>query len=207
MPFRRALIWIRNQYLDHPKELFLYAIAAFLVTGAVSVLADFLLSWEQWAIFVRAALVVPTAAAIFVLGYSLAIAYVDYRTGRDPDYKSWRIKLSPTMRERVSALLAAVLFVLMFAVAQRPGYTFVASLIVAAAVGLFAFMRRTSDELTREAVGLPDVRDLSLQLHMKEQAKQAANKLTRKQAKEQAKAEKAQETREQIELEKRLEDS
>lgn len=174
MPFRKALVWIRSHYLDHPKELFLYSVAAIIVTGAISVLADFMISWEQWGILVRSLLAIPTAAAIFILGYGLTLTYVDYRVAKDPEYKTWRQRLSPLMRQRVAMLIGAVLFVFMFAVAQKPGYTFAASVIVALVVGLFAFIRKTSREITRENIGLPDARDAAFDSHLRAQARKAA---------------------------------
>lgn len=205
MPFRKALVWIRNQYLDRPKELFLYSGIAFLVTGAISILADFLLSWDQWAILVRALLAIPTAAAVFILGYGLVLFYVDYRLARNPEYRTWRMRLSPLMRQRVSMLIGAILFVFMFAVAQQPGYTLAASVIVALATGLFAFIRKTSKELNREIVGLPDARDVAFDSHLRAQAKKAAEMRLRKGKKDKADKEKEDDKQEQLNLEKDLE--
>jgi glucan phosphoethanolaminetransferase (alkaline phosphatase superfamily) len=205
MPFRKALVWIHNQYLDHTKDLFLYSGIAFLLTAAISLLADFLLSWEQWAILVRAALVIPTAASIFILGYGAVLLYVDFKTSRQPEYRTWRMRLSPTMRNRVAALIGAVLFVLMLAVAQQPGYTLAASFIVATVVGLFAFIRKTSKELTRANIGLPDARDAALDSHMRTQARKAAQTRLRRNKKEEAKEEKDADARARLDLEKDLE--
>lgn len=205
MPFRKALVWIHNQYLDHTKDLFLYSGIAFLVTAAVSFLADFLLSWEQWAILVRSALVIPTAGSIFILGYGLTLLYVDFQSARKPGYSTWRMRLSPTMRNRISALIGAVLFVLMLAVAQQPGYTLAASFIVALVVGLFAFMRKTSKELTRSTIGLPDVRDAALDSHIKAQARKAAETRLRRNKKQDAKDEREAEELEKLAIEKDLE--
>lgn len=205
MPFRKALVWIHNQYLDHTKDLFLYSGIAFVVMTAVSFLADFMLSWEQWAILVRSALVIPTAASIFILGYGLTLLYVDYKSSRNPEYSTWRMRLSPTMRNRVSAIIGAILFVLMLAVAQQPGYTLAASFIVAIIVGLFAFMRKTSRELTRSTIGLPDVRDAALDSHMRIKAREAAQSRLRRNKKQEAKDEKEAEELEKLNLEKDLE--
>lgn len=205
MPFRKVLVWIHNQYLDHTKDLFLYSGIAFILMAAISLLADFLLTWEQWAILVRSALVIPTAISVFILSYGAVLLYVDFKTSRQPEYRTWRMRLSPTMRVRVAALIGAVLFVLMFAVAQRPGYTLAASFIVAAVAGLFAFIRKTSKELTRATIGLPDARDAALDSHMRAKAKEAAQSRLRRDKKQDAKDEKNAESRARLKLEKDLE--
>ncbi len=208
MPFRRALIWIRNQYLTKPKDLFLYAGVASLVMAGLSFLADFFLPWDQWAVFIRALIALPEAAAFFVLGYGATLWYVEYKERTKENYSTWRSKLSPTMRQRASAIAGAVLFVVMFAVTQQPGYTFVAGIIVAIVIGLFAFMRRTSQELARDSIGLPDARDASLNSHIQARVRANAAKRSsnsKKDAKEAKKQEKADEIQAARDLEKRLE--
>jgi len=197
MPFRKALIWIQDQYDENKKQLFLYSGIAFVLAAGLGFLADFLLPWAQWAIFVRAIIALPSAALAFILGYASTLFYVGYKKRTKSGYETWRTKLSPTMRQRASAVIGAVLFVLMFAVAMRPGYTLASSLIVASAVGLFAFMRKTSNELIRERVGLPDARDASLDAHIRTRAKRAVKNLNKK--------EKEAEDAETQRLEQRLE--
>jgi len=173
MPFRKALIWIRNQYYANRSQLLILSAAGVILTAALGFLADFLLPWDQWAIFVRAIVAIPASLALFILLYSATLAYVTYRSRTVENYRTWRVRLSPTMRQRVSAVIGAVLFVLMFAVTMQPGYTFVSSLIIALIIGLFAFMRRTSTEISRDDIGLPDARDVALDSHMRTTAQNA----------------------------------
>ncbi len=176
MPFRKALIWIRNQYYSNRGQLILLSTAGVILTGALGFLADFMLPWDQWAILVRAVIAIPASISLFVLGYAGTLAYVNYRSSTVENYRTWRVRLSPTMRQRVSAVIGAVLFVLMFAVTMQPGYTFVSSIIIALVVGLFAFMRRTSTEISRDDIGLPDARDVALDSHLRTTAQNALKK-------------------------------
>jgi len=176
MPFRKALVWIRSQYINREKDLFLYSAIATAVMFGLTLLADFLLTWDQWAVFVRAILAIPASISIFVLGYGLAMKYSEHRQRKNPEYKDWRMKLSPLMRQRVSIVIGAVLFVCMFAVVQRPGYTFVSSVIIAVIIGLFVFMRKTIQEINRSRIGLPDSRDAAFDSHLRQQAKIQAEK-------------------------------
>ena len=211
MPFRKALVWIRSLYVEHRKDLFLYGGILAAVLSGITVLADLLLVWDQWAIFVRAGLAIPASATLFTLGYALVMLYVDARAKRNEEYENWRQRLSPLMRQRVSIIIGAILLVLMFAVVQRPGYTLVSSLIIAVAIGLFAFRRKTIQELNREKIGLPDTRDASFDSHIRQRSREAAQRRAERRGKRTKKLSEAsqeeleREIKERMELEKKLE--
>lgn len=180
MSFREALIWIRNRYWKDRKQFFLYSGVASAILIGLGILADIFLPWTEWALIIRTAIALPTAIALFFLGYGLTLFYVGRRTKANPDYRTWRVRLSPTMRQRVSFVVFALLFVLILALVEQPGYTFVSSLILAIIAGLFTFMRKTSSELTRDKIGLPDSRDVALEQHLKERRKSPAKKKAEK---------------------------
>lgn len=192
MPFRKALIWIKKQYTGNSFRLFLFSGVGVILFAGISLLLDFLLPWNQTAVFVRAIISLPLAACIFVFAYGGVIAYVDRRVrdSEESSYKTWRERLSPTMRTRISIIIGAVLFVIMFAVTMRPGYTIAASCIVAIVAGLFVFMRKTSLELRRETIGLPDARDAAFDSHVKKVAQTARQSRRSKKVQEELEREK-----------------
>lgn len=175
LPFRKILIWIKKQHTTSRVRLFLFSGLGAAVFAGISFLVDVLLPWNQWAILVRTIICVPLAVALFVLSYSFVITYVEKKKelAVEQPYETWRERLSPTMRNRIAIIIAAVLFVLMFAVTMKPGYTIAASIIVAIVAGLFTFIRKTSAELRRESIGLPDARDAAFDSHIRQTAKKA----------------------------------
>lgn len=174
MPFRKGLIWIKRQHTNNKTRLFLVSGLAALVLGLVGVVIDIFLPWNQVAIFLRALFALPLGVALFVFVYSIVISRVEFRKENlEPgeEYLTLRERLSPSMRVRLSFIIGAVLFVLMFAVTESPAYTFMAASIMASVLGIFTFTRKTSQELRREAIGLPDSRDALYEAHMRERAR------------------------------------
>lgn len=164
--FRRLLVRIRNEYIYNRTKLFAYSGAASALLALLTVGLDFILPWETWGMVIRTILLIPTAVAIFVLGYSGVLAYCFFKA-QDETWTSLRARYSPTWRQRISMVIGAVLFVLIYAISMRPGYTLVSSVIVAIVIGLFVFMRKTSIEMNREELGIPDARDAALNTHLR----------------------------------------
>ena len=176
MPFRNFLVWVQKSYASGKRNFFLSSGLAAVVSLGLALMADLLLPWDQWAIFVRALVAIPGAVSVFVFSYGFTLYQASLRRKRNNEYETWRAKLSPRMRTQASAVVGAVLFVVMFSVTMQPGYTIIAALVVAAITGLFAFMRKTSLELNRERIGLPDSRDTVFANHMRDKAKESARK-------------------------------
>lgn len=164
--FRRVLSLIRRELVNNRSRLFLIAGVATLVLGGVTVGLDFILPWGGWGMIVRTVLLLPTAVAIFVLGYGLSLLYYFFKK-RNDDWLSLREKFSPTWRMRISMMIGAVLIVLVYAITMKPGYTFVSSIVAAIVIGLFVFMRKSTVELNREDLGIPDARDAALNTHLR----------------------------------------
>lgn len=204
MPFRKALIWIKKQYLENPMRLFLYSGAAAALLIGISFLLDIILPWNQLAIFVRSLFALPLAVALFVVSYAGVIAYVEKKKAdaTEEPFLTWRERLSPTMRTRVAFIIGAVLFVFMFAAAEGPGYTMVAGIIVASVVGLLTFVRKTSEELRRATIGLPDTRDAVFEAHMRERARAATQSKRAKELEEQREKDRLAALKEEERLEK-----
>jgi len=164
--FRRLLVQLRNQYLYNRKRLFVYSGAASALLAAITIGIDFVLPFASWGMLIRTLLLIPTSVAIFVLGYSAVIAYTFYKAD-DENWTSLRAKYSPTWRQRISMVIGAILFVLVYAISMKPGYTLTSSIIVAIVIGLFVFMRKTTVEINREELGIPDARDAALNTHLR----------------------------------------
>lgn len=188
MLFRKVLLFIKRQYMYHRARFFLYAIGAFILLAGISIGVDFLLPWEGLGMFLRVFILIPLGSVIFALGYAGALAYYFMRS-QDEQWVSWRDKFSPTWRQRISMIVGAVLVVLIIATnSNNPGYTLVTSCIAAVIVGLFVFMRKTSSELRREELGIPDARDVVLNSHLQRKSASNANKKDNRKDKLDAKA-------------------
>jgi hypothetical protein len=159
MFFRKALVRIRRYYETQRSKLFL--ISALVVAGSVGagVAGDALLPFTTGWNLLRTVLLIPTAGSVFILGYAASLWLHHWQRGRNPDWVPLRARVSPTWRRRISAVVAALMFVLVAAVNYNVGYTLISSLFVAVVIALFAFMRTTREENQREAFGIPDIRD------------------------------------------------
>jgi glucan phosphoethanolaminetransferase (alkaline phosphatase superfamily) len=193
--FRRLLVAIRNEYLYQRKRLFVVSAVASVLLGALSVGLDFLLPWQSWGMVLRTLLLIPTAASIFVLGYAAVIGYCFFKA-QDETWVSLRSRYSPTWRQRISMVIGALLFVMIYAITMKPGYTLTSSIIVAIVIGLFVFMRKTSLEINREELGIPDARDAALNTHLRRRsaevrAPKEVKQRTKEEEKTQARIDKA----------------
>lgn len=158
--FRKALIRIRREYNVNPKALFMYSALASLLTVVIGIVADIFLPFESWGNVVRSVILIPTAASLFTLSYAVSLFMHYSRINSNPDWVPFRLRMSPSWRRRISAIVGAVLLVIMYASGFRIGYTPISSIFVAIAIGLFAFMRTTREEAAREEFNIPDVRDV-----------------------------------------------
>lgn len=185
--FRQILIAIRTQYIYNRARLFIVAGASTMLMLVITNLLDIFLPWEPWGMILRTIALIPTSLSIFLLGYSSALAY-HFTKSKDPAWASLREKFSPTWRQRISMIVGAVLLVLVYAIGLNPGYTFTSSLIVACIIGLFAFMRKTSTEINREELGIPDARDAALNTHLRRSAAKNSSPAAKEKSKADEKA-------------------
>lgn len=174
LEFRRLLLKLRKQYLFNKPKFLPLSILSVVVFSIISLGIDFLLPWGSWGMVIRTIVLIPTAISIFVLGYSGVLAYHFYQS-RDRSWTPLRGRYSPTWRQRISMIIGAVLLVLIYAIAMKPGYTLMSSAIIAVVIGLFVFMRKTSNEMNREELGIPDARDAALNTHLRRHATATRN--------------------------------
>lgn len=157
---RHLLVKLRSWYYsdDRAKVLRILLIvfgASTLVGFALDIFIPFNGLWN----IARSATLIPLAASAFMLGYMASLFFKDRRKASDPRWIPLRQRYSPRRRLQVAIVLGAVLAVGVYALAPVPGYTLLASLIMAAAVGLATFARKTHKETQRDDLGIPDSRD------------------------------------------------
>lgn len=159
--FRKFLIRLRKAYYRDGKKFFTVGGGVVAALVLLTLLADWLLPFATWGTVLRSALLVPTAAAIFSVGYGVSLRLHDSQVASDPTWAPYRSRFSPTRRLQIAAVVAAVLFVFAYASTRGVGYTLVSSLLTAVGLALLAFVRTTHEEAKRQKLGVPDARDLA----------------------------------------------
>lgn len=168
MIFRKALMRIRRMYYTDLKRSLVIALLGFLVLGAASVALDILLPFESWFNFLRSALLIPLSLIVFTLGYWTTCWRVDAKRALDPEYMTLREKVSPMWRRRFAIIAAAVALLLAYTSMDTVGMTISGSFVVALVIGAVTFARMTTTEKKREAIGVPDKRDLAYNSNLEE---------------------------------------
>lgn len=181
---RSTLIRIRREYNTNFKRLMQVAIGVFLLSLVAAFAIDYFLPFTGMWNVLRSLVLVPLAASIFALGYSYSIFLHRQRVATDPDWVPFRMRFSPRWRRNISAIIAAVIFVLIYGAGYSVAYTFLSSVFVALIFSLFVFMRSTHEEGVREKLGVPDTRDLQYDNYKKKlqeaRAKAQAEKRSKK---------------------------
>lgn len=184
MIFRKALVRIRREYNTNRNKLFLFSGVATFLAIVIGALLDLLLPFESWSNIIRSIVLIPSAASIFVLGYSVSLLLHYRKTRLDPEWTPYRMRMSPVWRNRVSIIIGAFMFVLIYANGFSVGYTFISSCFVAIGIGLFAFIRPTQAEQSRSKFDIPDSRDVNYDKKFKQLSeKREAEKLKIKEEK------------------------
>lgn len=158
--FRKFLTFLRKGQNTRGGQYFYLWGGVLLASLAVSVLVDLFVPFGAWWNLIRTAVLVPLSVSIFAVGYGVSLKLHKIRIS-DPHWKPYRTRFSPLWRMRISAIIASVGFVLVYASGESPVFTLFSSMLLAMGLGLFAFMRKTSQELKREKLGIPDARDVS----------------------------------------------
>ena len=161
--FRKFLIRIRVSYGTNYRRFFATMLATVFLTTAIGVLVDELVPFRGIYNVLRSILLIPSAASIFALLYGISLFFHGARVNQDPAWIPYRARWSPAWRRRLSAVLGAILAVVIITSSYRVGYTFINSLCGAGIIALLAFIRLTSQEKSRADLGIPDAQDLQFQ--------------------------------------------
>lgn len=190
LTFRKILIWIKKQTNTNDKKFYILSSAVFIVFASLSIVLDYFTAFSGIWMLLRALILIPITISLFLLGYGISYKIHKSQVRKNPDWVSIRERFSPTWRNRISIIIGAALIVIAYASQQKVGYTIVSSVILAIVIGLFAFMRKTTEEKRRQELGIADLRDIQYNELMSEMEKeQQENKAIKKQKKSQKKYE------------------
>lgn len=180
---RTALIRLRREFNDNPKRFAIVVGTMFGVSLLISLLLDAFTPFGGIAMIARSFLLIPLGASAFAGAYIIGLLMHRTRVANDEGWVPFRMRYSPMWRRRIAALIAAILVVVMYASGFRIGYTFTAGLVVAAVIALLAFIRTTREEAAREAMNIPDSRDVKIDKFQKERDALRSAKVQQKQKK------------------------
>lgn len=157
--FRKFLTFLRKGLNTRGRKYFYLWGSILAVALVASVFVDILVPFGAWWNLIRTVVLVPLSVSIFAVGYGIGLILHRIRS-TDPSWRPYRTRFSPLWRMRISAIVAAVGFVILYAAGESPVFTLFSSALLALGLTLLAFMRRTSQELKREDLGIPDARDV-----------------------------------------------
>lgn len=157
---RQSLIQIRKWYYKDFKKLAIVSSGLIALLSLISILVDTQLPFNGWANVVRALLLIPLTGTIFALGYAISIFMHNSKKNSGEGWVPYRLRFSPTWRKRIAAIAGAIIFVFIYGTGFHAGYTILNSCFVAMIIALLAFIRLTREEIIREELAIPDMRDV-----------------------------------------------
>lgn len=178
----QILIKLREMYnTDVKKWSIVFAISSFCFFGIALTVDHFLPMSGFLYNTLRMFVALFLAASIYSILYFISLKILDERL-KDPDntWIPYRMRFSVKWRRRIAIIIASFLFVIAYATTKNLFYTFVSSLIMTAGMALVAFIRPTSTEQKLMDMGVPDVRDLDMDLLTKKREKIAEEKQKKK---------------------------
>ena len=184
--FRKFLTFLRKGFNTRGRKYFYLWGGILAVALAASILVDIFVPFGAWWNLIRTAVLVPLSVSIFAIGYAVGLALHRMRS-TDPEWRPYRTRFSPLWRIRIAAIVAAVGLVLVYAAGESPVFTLFSSVLLAIGLALLAFVRRTSTELKREKLGIPDARDVSYDSEVRRLQETRKNLMAERAAKREAK--------------------
>jgi len=186
--FRKFLTFLRKGTNTQGRKYFYLWASVALVSVAASVLVDIFVPFGAWWNLIRTVILVPLSVSLFAVGYGISLILHRMRS-TDPSWQPYRTRFSPLWRMRISAIVAALGLVLVYASSESPVFTLFSSFLLAIGLALLAFMRRTSQELKREKLGIPDARDVSYDSEVRKLQESRRQIVAQRAAKREAKRE------------------
>jgi len=158
--FRKFLTFLRKGQNTRGMGYF-YSWGGLLLASVIAaVLVDLFVPFGAWWNLIRTAVLVPLSVSMFAVAYGIGLILHRMRS-TDPSWRPYRTRFSPLWRLRISAIVAALGLVLVYGSSESPVFTIFSSFLLAVGLGLLAFIRKTSQEIKRENLGIPDARDVS----------------------------------------------
>lgn len=161
-----------EKILDHYREdarsstaFFSKSIILSLIMIAADITVDLLLPTNKiWMNCIRTVLAVISAYPFFCFGYSIIMRQHDGNVAKarsmEEDYVDYRLRYSPSMRMRQSAVFAAFLALLAIISSYTAIYTLSAGVIIASVFGILGYCRLSNDEMVLQKAQVPDPRDV-----------------------------------------------
>lgn len=189
--FRRLLVEIRRRQMLKFKKTLLVLIGATIGTVALSFAVDYFTPYEGVWMILRSAWLVPTAVAIFSLGYFGSILLHNHQVEKNPDWRAFRARYSQRSRFQIAVVCGSALLLGVYITPKDLGYTALSSLIGAGILAVMAFIRVTSAEYKRQQLGIPDARDVKYDYHerlyLEKKAQERADRQEAKKKKKESK--------------------
>lgn len=164
--FRKFLTYLRKQYNTKGKGFFFVWGSILLVTTLSGILIDVFLPFGSGWNLVRTVVLIPLSVSLFAVGYGIGL-FLHYMKRTDPNWTPYRLRFSPMWRMRISAIVGAAAFLLVYASNESWFFTLFSSSVLSVGFALIAFMRQTTEERKREKLGIPDARDVNYDSEVK----------------------------------------
>lgn len=182
---RNGLIRIRKAFNQDQKRFFLVMGVVAALSVVISFVLDAFTPFGGVAMIGRSLLLIPLSGSIFSIGYAVSLILHRARIREDEAWVPFRLRFSPTWRRRIALIVGAFLVVIMYASGFRVGYTLTAGITLAIGIALLAFIRTTRAEAAREAMDIPDRRDVRIDHYVANREKiREEKKAARKRKKE-----------------------
>lgn len=157
---RKFLIFLRKEYKEDGRRIFFRSSILVIVTSLTAIAVDALLPFDGYWNILRSALVGATAIPLFALFYLISLYLHFEKVAEGDGWVPFRARFSTAWRLRIFAILCAILFVVALNLSQNAVYTLTSGLLGAVLIAGIAFIRYSSSEAARDALGIPDARDV-----------------------------------------------
>lgn len=159
--------FLRKKYFHNLKQTFIVLIVANVILLTISVLVDTFLPFTTWFNIIRALIIGVFGIAVFSVGYLISFFLSQAKRNVDDNYVLVKDRFSPTWRRRISIIVGAGLFGIIYSTDKNLVYTFVNSLVIATVIAIIVFLSMSEEEQDREYYGVPDARDSSYENNLK----------------------------------------
>lgn len=159
--------FLRKRYFHNLKQTFIVLIVANVILLTMSVLVDTFFPFTTWFNIIRALIIGVFGIVVFSVGYLISFFLSQAKRNVNDDYVLIKDRFSPTWRRRISIIVGAGLFGIVYSTDKNSVYTFVNSLVIATIIAIVIFLTMSEEEQDREYYGVPDARDSSYENNLK----------------------------------------
>lgn len=162
--FLKLISYTKRKLVESFKKRVIQLICAFIVLSAISVAVDIFVYWGYFSNILRCALAILNSYIIFSICFAIRIKLDSLREqGKEPS-KLYLYFKSLSYRQRVNVAIvifvATIMWFLLLAQTQQPGYTVTSAFLFAVWIFLIYFVKPTYDEIVDSHYELDDTRDM-----------------------------------------------